>query len=406
MNARTGATGTMNSRFDERYLVVAGACLTQFMVIGVLFAYGLFFKELEAEFGWSRTLLSGCLSVAFLVMGVLAVVGGRLSDQFGPGRVLGVTGLLYGVGYLLLAGINEPWQLFVLYGLFVGVGMSTHDVVTLSTVARWFDKRRGMMTGIAKVGTAGGQVLVPPIAAFLIVGFGWRPALAVLGVACAVVLVAAAALMRKPPDTDTSSPGGATQDVSFDAARRTRLFWTLCAIQFLFFPSLVTIPIHIVVHGMDMGMTATRAAILVSVIGGCSVAGRLIVGAFVDRIGGKGALLLCLVPLIASLTGFLLVETVSLLFATAVLYGFAHGGLFTVVAPTIAQYFGTRALGTLFGAIVFFGTLGGALGPVMAGWVFDMAKSYDLAFGMLATLAAVALLLAMSLPSRAKPIHP
>jgi len=402
---RRAGSGAVKSRFDERYLVVAGACLTQFTVIGVLFAYGLFFKELEAEFGWSRTMLSSCMSAAFLVMGILAILGGRLSDQLGPGWVLGVTGLLYGLGYALLAGITEPWQLFVVYGLFVGVGMSTHDVVTLSTVARWFDKRRGMMTGLAKVGPAGGQVLVPPLAAFLIVGFGWRSALVVLGVGSAVLLVAAAALMRKPPAIGATDPDLPQQDVTFGAARRTRLFWTLCAIQFLFFPSLITVPIHIVVHGMDMGMTATGAAVLVSVIGGCSVAGRLVVGAFVDRIGGKGAFVMCLVPLIASLTGFLFVETKSLLFATVALYGFAHGGLFTVVSPTIAQYFGTRALGMLFGAIVFFGTLGGALGPILAGWVFDMTQSYYLAFSILAILAAVALLLVLSLPSRAKTIN-
>lgn len=110
--------------------------------------------------------------------------------------------------------------------------------------------------------------------------------------------------------------------------------------------------------------------------------------------------MLCLLPLIASLIAFLFVETTSLLFAAVALYGFAHGGLFTVVSPTIAQYFGTRAHGMLFGTIVFFGTLGGAFGPILAGWIFDVTGTYFQAFGILATLAATGLVLALFLPAR------
>jgi MFS family permease len=76
------------THLDKRYLIVLGACLTQFTVIGLLFSYGLFFKAFEAEFGWSRTLLSSCTSFAFIVMGVLAFFGGRLSDRYGPRLVL------------------------------------------------------------------------------------------------------------------------------------------------------------------------------------------------------------------------------------------------------------------------------------------------------------------------------
>ena len=85
-------------------------------------------------------------------------------------------GLLFGTGFALISVVGEPWHLFVLFGLFIGVGMSTHDVATLSTIARWFVRRRGMMTGIAKVGTATGQMVLPPLAAVLIAGLGWRGA--------------------------------------------------------------------------------------------------------------------------------------------------------------------------------------------------------------------------------------
>jgi len=392
--------GATIKSIDERYLIVLGACLTQFCVIGLLFSYGLFFKSFELEYGWSRTLLSSCTSLAFLVMGVLAFFGGRLNDRYGPRVVLSVAGTLCGIGYALLSQVTQPWQLFVLFGMFIGVGMATHDVVTLSTIARWFHQRRGMMTGVVKVGTAAGQIAVPPLAALLIAIYGWRSALIILGVAAIVLLLSAASLLKSPPADHSSNTQGAASGLRFDEARRTPRLWMLCAIQFSFFPTLTTIPLHIVVHGMDLGMTPALAAILLSVMGAASVVGRLTIGTLVDTIGGKRALMLCFIPLIISLLAFLLIYTPWVLFGAVALYGFAHGGLFTAVSPTVAEYFGLKAHGAIFGLILFFGTIGGALGPVLAGWVFDSTASYTLAFCSLAGLAFFGLLLVLRLPAR------
>ena len=386
---------------DPRYVVVFGACLTQFTVIGLLFSFGLFFNVLEEEFGWSRTLLSSATALAALVMGMLAIFGGRLCDRYGPTPVLVVSGLLFGVGYALISQVGEPWHLFALFGLFIGVGMSTHDVGTLSTIARWFVRRRGMMTGVVKVGTATGQMTLPPLTALLIAGIGWRATALATGVAAAVMLVAAALCMKRPPrERAPARSAAAAAGGGFAEVRRSRVFWTLCAAQFLFFPTLMTVPLHIAVHGMDLGMSRAVAATLLTVIGGASIAGRLMVGTVADRIGGRNAYVLCLVPLITSLLMLMVAGTYAALFAVVALYGFAHGGLFTVVSPTVAEYFGTRTHGAIFGGIYFFGTFGGAAGPIMGGWVFDVTGSYEVAFAVLALMGALAVLLMASLPAR------
>ena len=241
---------------DPRYVVVFGACLTQFTVIGLLFSFGLYFNVLEEEFGWSRTLLSSATALAALVMGMLAIFGGRLCDRYGPTPVLVGSGLLYGVGYALISQVGEPWHLFALFGLFIGVGMSTHDVGTLSTIARWFVRRRGMMTGVVKVGTATGQMTLPPLTALLIAGIGWRDTALATGAAAGILLVAAALCMKRPPKERAPARAAATAaGGGFAAVRRSRVFWTLCAAQFLFFPTLMTVPLHIAVHGMDLGMS-------------------------------------------------------------------------------------------------------------------------------------------------------
>ncbi len=383
---------------DPRYLVVFGACVTQFTIVGLLFSIGLLFNVLEEELGWSRTLLSGSASLAVLVMGVLAFFGGRLSDRYGPTAVLGTTGLLYGIGFGLISAVGEPWQLVALFGIFIGLGLSTHDVVTLSTIARWFERRRGTMTGVVKVGTAMGQMALPPLTAFLMAGLGWRNAVLALGVAAAVLLLGAALSMKRPPES--RSPGSPAGAAEFAEVRRSRAFRTLCATQFLFFPSLVTVPLHVAVHGMDLGMTHTTAATLLTVIGGASIVGRLTIGASVDRIGGRNAYVLCFVPLLIGLLALRVVETPWLLFPAVAVYGFAHGGFFTVVSPTVAELFGIRAHGAIFGGILFFGTIGAATGPIVAGRIFDVTGSYAWAFTGLAVMGALGLALAVSLPSR------
>lgn len=357
------------------------------------------FPALEEEFGWSRTLLSSSTSVAFLVMGLLASVMGRLADRHGPRPVLMAAGLMFACGYAGMSLVSAPWHLPALFAVSIGVGLASHDVVTLSTVARWFESRRGVMTGIVKTGTAAGQVAIPPTTALLVVAYGWRDAVVILGAAAAAIILLAALAMNRPPErrTPEGAPAGPAPGATLAEARRGRAFWTLCALQFLFFPTLITVPVHIVVHGRDLGLDAATAATLLSVSGAASVAGRLLIGGAIDRIGGRLAHMVCFAPLIAALVALALIRTPEPLFLAVAVYGFAHGGFFTVVSPTVAEYFGLGSHGAIFGAVLFFGTLGAAAGPVAAGWAFDATGAYTAAFATLAGAAALGLLLAASL---------
>jgi MFS family permease len=384
---------------NGRLSVVFGACLTQFTIIGMLFSYGIFLKVFETEFGWSRTLLSGCQTLAFFMMGLLAMLAGRLNDRFGPRRVLLVTGISYGLGWMLMSRIGAPWQLYLIFATLLGLGLGSHDVVTLSTIGRWFAARRGIMSGVVKTGTAFGQITVPPLAALLIAGLGWRAALVALGAGAGLLLIVAALAMRTPPEPARANPAAPPDGVDFATARRSRAFWTLGAIQFLFMPALFTVPLHVAVHGMDMGMSAARAATLLSVIGGSSIAGRLAVGTLIDRIGGRNGYVLCFAALICGLVALLTGQAQIALFAAVAVYGFGHGGFFTVVSPTVAEFFGLRAHGAIFGTVLFFGTVGGALGPILAGLAFDLTGSYTIAFSGLLVMAGLGLALVLSLPA-------
>lgn len=390
----------MKSRYFYGYNIVATSFLIQAVCIGAMFTYGVFFKELQQEFGWSRALIAGASSSAFFVMGAGAIIAGTINDRIGPRIILTVSGISMGLGYLLMSQVSMPWQLYLMYGLLVGIGFSTHDVITLSTIARWFVKHRGIMSGIVKVGTGVGQFSVPLAASVLITAFGWRNAYLIIGGIVLVVLVALAQPMKRDPRTigllpdgekpgngDRTSPGG-DGGLSFREAVRNGQFLGICLAEFAAFACLFTILVHIVPHAMDQGLKPVAAASVLSTIGAVSVLGRVVMGTMNDTIGGKASLTICFIILIISFLILQVAGNPPMLFVFAVIYGFSHGAIFTVMSPTIAEYFGMRSHGQLFGTVLFVGTLGGTIGPALTGYIFDITGTYRIAF-MALTLCGV-----------------
>lgn len=406
----------VRTKYFYGYHIVAAGFAIQAVSIGAMFAYGVFFKEFQAEFGWSRATISGASSLAFFIMGAVGILAGRLNDRIGPRILIAAAGIFLGIGYLLLSYMQAPWQLYLLYGLLVGVGYSTHDVITLSTIARWFVKRRGMMSGIVKVGTGCGQLFVPLIATALIAAFGWRTSCFVIGATALAALVAVAQVMRRDPqglgllpDGGTAEPAGhviaaGEGGLSLSAAARTRQFWILCVAEFAIFFCLLTIIVHIVPYARDRGLEPAIAAGVLSTIGGVSMLGRAVIGTANDRIGGKRSLIICFIILICGLIWLQMAKETWMLFVFAAIYGFAHGGLFTVVSPTVAELFGISSHGLLFGFVLFSGTLGGAIGPLMAGRIFDLTGSYRLVFLILTAMAVVGFILIITLQPPGKDV--
>ncbi len=186
-------------------------------------------------------------------------------------------------------------------------------------------------------------------------------------------------------------------------AAQTKQFWTLCIAEFAVLFCLLTVIVHIVPYARDLGLAPVYAAGVLSTIGGVSILGRIVMGAANDRIGGKRALIICLIVLFCGLIWLQLATEAWMLFLFAAIYGFAHGGFFTVVSPMVAELFGTGSHGLLFGIILFSGTLGGAVGPLMAGRTFDVTGSYRMVFLVLSVLTLIGFVLIILLrPIRAR----
>ncbi|MFC1917342.1 MFS transporter [Chloroflexota bacterium] len=261
------------------YVIVAACFCIQAIGIGTFVAFGVFFKPILAEFGWSRATLASAQSVAIVAGGFLGILMGRLNDRFGPRLVTTIAGFFFGVGLLLMSGVNSVWQLYLFYGVLVGIGMSAIDVIPLTTVARWFTKQRGMMTGIVKMGTGTGQLIIPFAASLLIVNWDWRNSYLILGAAVMVLLMAIGQLLRRDPASTGLSPSGSRghseagerdteAGFNLQEAMRTRQLWTICFAIFSAIFCLLIIMTHIVPHATDLGIAPTIAAGILSTIGG------------------------------------------------------------------------------------------------------------------------------------------
>ncbi|MCH9671789.1 MAG: MFS transporter [Gammaproteobacteria bacterium] len=395
------------------YNIIAASCILQMMYLGTLFSYGVLFPELEAEFGWSRATISGASSLSFLLMGGLAIFMGRINDVLGPRILLAVTGALFGLGYLMMFRMQSVWELYLYFGLLIGIGMGAHDVGTLSTAARWFSTRRGVMSGVVKAGAGVGQLTVPLIAAALVSAFDWRTTCIIIGGTVMVGTVIAAQVMRRDPAVmglkpygadQISSALGANHGATLREALRTRTFWLLCLAKFADLFCLFTVIVHIVPYSIDKGLPASTAAQVLATIGGVSIVGRLAIGAAYDRFGAKRSLMFCFALLFASLVLLQLIgDRTWTLFLFGSIYGIAHGGFFTVASPSVAEYFGTKAHGAILGAVFLSGSVGGTFGPLLAGGLFDKTGSYGVSFLVLSGFAFLGLVTAAVLPRIIRP---
>jgi MFS family permease len=395
------------------YILVAFAIGIQIVAWGTYNSFGVFFNPLLAEFEWSRATLSGAASLAQMMVGVGAIFFGRLSDKFNPRLLVAGGGILASLGYFLMSRLNSVWELYLFYGVIAGIGLSGIDIILLSTTARWFIKRRGMMSGIVKMGTGIGILVMPVLLNFFISSYQWRTAFVITACIMASCLVLGAQFLVKDPSQKQQFPDGQkpanrlnnspeNMSLSLGEAIRTRRFLTLCLAYFTVFFCTSIMVVHIVRYTIDLGHTASSGALVLAVIGGASIAGRFIMGTIGDKTGSKYALLVCLAVFVLVFIWLQFAHQLWQLFFFAVAYGFGHGGFYALISPAVAEFFGIRSHGVILGSIVFVSSIGGALGPVVAGYIFDVSSSYHIAFLLLLAFSALGFITILVSGSRKK----
>ena len=309
---------------------------------------------------------------------------------------------------MLVSQVNAIWQLYLYYGVLMGAGLSGAVAPMMATVARWFVKRRGMMTGITVSGLGMGTLITPPVANWLISSYGWRMSYLIVGITILLAVTLVAQLVKRDPSQIGQLPYGSSEvkvnassltseGFSFQQAIKTRQLWLLCIAPLFFGFSLQIMAVHIVPYATDQGISAASAAILLSLIGGVGTLGRVILGASGDRIGNKLAYIVSFGLVSVALFWLLVSRELWMLYLFAIAFGFGYGGIASLISPVTAEHFGLNSIGVILGIILFICAVGETVGPVVAGYIFDVSGSYMMAFLICAVLSSLGLLLILLL---------
>ncbi len=394
-------------RFFYGYFVVVAAFFTLVLMFGIFNSFGVFFKPLSAEFGWTRAVTSGALSLNWIVQGFMAIVMGKANDRFGPRLVMTFCGFSFGLGYLLISQMSALWQLYLFYAVLVGTGVSGTFVPLASMVARWFVKRRSMMTGIVLSGIGIGGLIAPPVSNWLISIYDWRVSFIILGSVSLVAVVLFAQFLRRDPAQVGQMPYGEikvetgfegdTKSFSLAEAVFTRQFWFMTTNFFCFGFCLYTILVHIVPHTTDLGFSSAHAANILATIGGAGIIGKVALGNVGDRIGNRYIFIIAFILMAAALLWLLRANEMWMLYLCIAIFGFAYGGIAASDSPIVAGLFGLRSHGVILGVIAIGFSIGSATGPFVSGYIFDSTGSYQTAFLASAIFATVGLILAIIL---------
>ncbi len=400
------------SPFFYGYVIVIAGFFVMLAYSASRSVFGIFFNPMVDEFRWSAALLSGAFSLSIVMDGTLGMVTGRLTDRFGPRVVLVGCGLLAGAGYLLMALVTNLWQLYLVYGIMIGTGMAGIFVPVITDLSRWFTARRNTMNGIALAGTGVGTLVVAPVAYWLISTYSWQKAYIVIGIAFMLLVLVPAQFMRRLPSQRDSArepepvsqqrrkPAPDSRNYTLGEALRTKEMWLVFCMFFFFGYAAMSVSVHIVPHMINVNIAAGIAATIYAVIGGVNIAGRLLFGWFGDRLGSRQTYLLGLAVIAGSAIWLLFIHEVWMFYLFAVVWGFSAGGMGSVQTSIVAELFGTKSIGLLFGVCGLGVMIGGSVGPVLSGYLFDVYGNYQVAFIICASFAAAGAMLNLILARR------
>lgn len=399
-------------RFFYGYVIVAMCFLVFMGVMGMVTAFPIFFSPLIEAMGWSRAATSAAFSLNALVGGICGIIGGYFNDRLGPRVVLPVFCVFSAAGYLLLSQMTEIWHYYLFYGLLAGIGSNVF-VPCMSTVARWFTARRGLVSGIAFSGAGFGLVVLPPLINWWIELYDWRVALLIIGGMLAVITVLAVIFLRNDPSGMGLRPYGAdlkkeevgsVQNVSFTVreAFYNRNFWLLNLSMLCYGFCFLGFQVHLAVSANDAGISTAGSSTILSVLGIANLVGQLGLGSLGDRLGFKRAFVLGLGCIIVAIAIIFFADRLWVFIVFASLLGLAFGNCSTQESPLLAWIFGLASHGALLGIAAFCWTCGGALGSYLFGVIYDAHGSYESAFWLAGAVALVAFALSLFLRQAVK----
>jgi MFS family permease len=273
-------------------------------------------------------------------------------------------------------------------------------------VARWFVERRGLMTGIVASGSGVGAFVGPPAASRLMSMYGWRVSYVIFGGVLLFVIVLCAQFLNHKSDqlgfqSHTAKKEGLKKQrqkstsLSLLEASHTIQFWLSFIMIVCLGFCVFAIMVHIVPHAIEIGIAPINAANILATIGVLCIVGKIFFGKLGDKIGSMLIFIIAFTLLSVSLFWLIPAENSWTLYLFAIVFGLAYGGGVTSESPLVVELFTLKNHGSILGAVAFGFTFGGAIGPFIVGYMFDVTNSYRLAFVVCAIVSCAGLVIAL-----------
>lgn len=379
------------TRMYYGWWVVASSFVIALYVSGTLFfGFTAFFEPIVREFGWSYTEVSLVVALRGLEMGIFAPLAGFLVDRYGSRKLVMAGSIIVGVGFVLL-GFTRSIAMF--YGAFLllafGAGGCT-SVVLMTSVARWFRRRIGKAMGIMACGYGAGGLVIP-VLVWCIDSLGWRTSLILMGCVMWAMGIPLAFVLKENPNPDADEwedvcgkrqtakrdPADLKREPAFRTSLGDRSFWALNIAESLRMVVLTAVVTHIMPYLSSVGVERRNAALVAACLPLVSIAGRFGFGWFSDVYSKRSVMMVAY--------GFMLLGLVALaqasygwpLFAFLALFPPGFGGTMILRGAMLREQFGVTSFGKLLGITMGLASMGGMIGPPLAGWVFDTWRSYE-----------------------------
>jgi MFS family permease len=383
------------------WVVVAVVAVTLTIASGARFLFGVVLKPISEEFGWDRAQLTGAVMLAMIVLSICQPLVGILVDRIGAKKIL-VSGIaLLGVSLIPLSLATSLWQIYIFYGLLTSFGLAAASpVLATSIVGRWFTQKRGLAMSVATSGSAFGQLLIVPVATWIMLATSWQTTYRVLAVALLAVAVPISAIfVRDAPRAMEASGASSSEDgLTLREAVAHPAFWVL-AFGFVACGWTMAFPnTHFLAFADDMGMSVLHAANTISVTAVFSILGSVLLGLAADRFRRTSVLALTYALRGLAFLLLLLLPAGNLLYVYGLVLGISWTATTPLTAAIAADRYGPKHLGFIFGSLFTFMNLGFGFGSFLGGVIFETSGGYQLALIVNVVLGIVAAIAAALVP--------
>ena len=383
---------------------IALACVLLAINFGFRSSLGLFLKPVSETFGYGREVFAFSLALQNLFWGLSQPIAGAFADKFGTSRVIVVGTLFYSLGLYITATADSFMGLHIGAGILIGMGISGTGLgVVLPAMARMVSpEKRAMALGIGTAAGSAGQFLLIPVAREFLVAYGWQTALIIMAIgALSMILFSPVFKGDEIKNTTLDNEPSQTLKEALNEASGHIHYWLLIAGFFVCGFQLAFIVVHMPSYLADKGFDSSVAAASLSIIGLCNIFGSLISG-HLSGIYSKKWILTYIYAARSIIIVLFLITPISTF--TIYAFSFATGFLWLATVPPtsglVAQMFGLRFMGTLYGIVFLNHQIGSFTGVWIGGYLFDTTGSYDQVWWWAAIIAAITALIHVYIDER------